>query len=151
MASYLAKAGQNERVKDIANRTSPFVAPREAGVGAFSLTNTMLNLELSPSASLQTAQACMDAPKCQAGHSRQGQQRCDTTPNHCLRTAINVCQIEPPVRYLTIHCRKTDSSHNIEKWQRKKAKWPKAQTPVVQAYNVVARKKDGCERQLDDT
>lgn len=44
-ASYLAKAGQNERVKDIANRTSPFVAPREAGLGAFSLTNIMLNLE----------------------------------------------------------------------------------------------------------
>jgi len=38
----------NERVKDIANKTSPFVAPREAGVGAFSLTNIMLNLELSP-------------------------------------------------------------------------------------------------------
>jgi len=39
----LTKAGQNERVKHIANRTSPFVAPRESGVGAFSLTNNMLS------------------------------------------------------------------------------------------------------------
>jgi hypothetical protein len=46
LTSYLAKAGQNERVKHIANRTSPFVAPRESGVGAFSLTNIMLSLGL---------------------------------------------------------------------------------------------------------
>jgi len=41
--SELAKAGQNERVRHIANWTSPFVAPSESGVGAFSLTNIMLS------------------------------------------------------------------------------------------------------------
>lgn len=44
LSSYLAKAGQKERVRHIANWTSPFVAPRESGVGAFCLTNIMLSL-----------------------------------------------------------------------------------------------------------
>jgi len=49
-----------------------------------------------------------------------------------------------------VHHRKACSSDHVEEWKGEEAIRPKTDAPVIHADMVATRKKDGCDKQLDE-
>jgi hypothetical protein len=50
-----------------------------------------------------------------------------------------------------VHHRKANSGDHVEEWEGEEAIRPKIDAPVIHADMVATSKKNGCDKQLDDT